>query len=83
MAARLTGRNQVLLPRFVDPERRAVIANYCEPSELSTHIELVDLETDSETGLISLTDLDARLSTDVAAVYFENPAYLGQIRRLR
>ena len=79
MAARLTGRNQVLLPRFVDPERRAVIANYCEPSELSTHIELVDLETDSDTGLISMTDLDARLSTDVAAVYFENPAYLGQI----
>ena len=31
MAARLTGRSKVLVPRYLDPERRAVIANYCEP----------------------------------------------------
>lgn len=30
MAVRLTGRHKVLLPRILDPERRAVIANYCE-----------------------------------------------------
>ena len=31
MAARLTGRHEVLLPRGLDPERLSVIASYCEP----------------------------------------------------
>lgn len=79
MAARLTGRNKVLLPRFTDPERRAVIVNYCEPPEMDSHIEIVDIDADAATGQLDLDDLDAKLGGDVAAVYFENPSYLGQI----
>jgi len=79
MAARLTGRNKVLIPRFIDPERRAVIANYCEPINMPSHIEIIDLEVDSETGQLNLKDLDLKLNDQIAAVYFENPAYLGQI----
>ena len=33
MAARLTGRSTVLVPRALDPERMAVIANYCGNNE--------------------------------------------------
>ncbi len=79
MAARLTGRRQVLLPRFLDPERRAVIANYCEPPEMPSHIDIVDVAVDPGSGLIDLEDLAGKLDDGVAAVYFENPSFLGQI----
>src|SRR3954468_22151611 len=41
MAARLTGRGRVLIPRGLDPERAAVIRNYCATPEVRNHIELV------------------------------------------
>ena len=80
MAARLTGRRKVLVPRHLDPERRAVIASYCEPPQMTSHIATVDVDSDPATGALSLADLRSKLSADVAAVYFENPAYLGQIQ---
>ena len=79
MAARLTGRRKVLLPQFLDPERRAVIANYCEPPDMPSHIERVDVAVDPASGLVDLADLDAKLDDSVAAVYFENPGWLGRI----
>ncbi|MDH4315993.1 MAG: aminomethyl-transferring glycine dehydrogenase subunit GcvPA [Gammaproteobacteria bacterium] len=79
MAARMTGRNKVLLPRYLCPERRAVINSYCEPPEMHSHISIVDIDVDPETGLLNLESLERRLADDVAAVYFENPSYLGQI----
>lgn len=79
MAARLTGRQRVLLPQFLDPERRAVIKNYCELEKMPSHIEMVDVAVDVETGHIDLSDLQAKLDDGVAAIYFENPSWLGQI----
>ena len=79
MASRLTGRHKVLVPRVLDPERRAVIESYCEPAEMPSHIAIVEVEPDPATGRMSLDDLDAKLDDETAAVYFENPAYLGQI----
>jgi glycine dehydrogenase subunit 1 len=79
MAARLTGRNKVLVPRHLDPERRSVIANYCEPPQMSSHIAMIDVARDPRTGQLDLEDLQSKLQSDVAAVYFENPGYLGQI----
>ena len=81
MAARMTGRNKVLVPRFLDPERHAVIKNYCEPPEMASHIEIIDIEVDRSSGLLNLDDLNSKLSGEIAAVYFENPSYLGQIER--
>jgi len=79
MAARITGRRQVLLPRSIDPERLAVIRNYCEPPEMSDHIEVVLVDVDWNTGLIDLGDLEGKLCDETAAVYFDNPGYLGTI----
>ena len=79
MATRMTRRNKVLVPKFLDPERRAVIKNYCEPPEMATHIEIIDIDVDQTSGLLNLDDINSKLSADVAAVYFENPSYLGQI----
>jgi glycine dehydrogenase subunit 1 len=79
MASRLTGRREVLLPRIVDPERRSVIANYCEPDAMPSHIAMVDVAYDKATGLLDLADLGAKLSSRTAAVYIETPNYLGVI----
>lgn len=79
MAARMTGRNTVLVPRFLDPERMAVIRTYCEPEQMSSHIRIREFGIDADTGQIDFDDLEAKLDDSVAAVYFENPSYLGQI----
>jgi glycine dehydrogenase subunit 1 len=79
MAARLTGRSEVLIPRLIDPERLSVIRSYCEPSQTSSHLTIVAVDADREIGLIDLNDFRAKLSARTAAVYLETPAYLGTI----
>ncbi len=79
MAARITGRSKVLVPRLSDPERLSVIRTYCQPQEMESHIDVVQIAADPTSGRLDLGDLKAKLGPDVAAVYFENPAYLGTI----
>jgi glycine dehydrogenase subunit 1 len=79
MAARLTGRDQVLVPRSIDPERLAVIRNYCAPAELRNHVEIVPVAYDTATGRVDVEHLRAGLSDRTAAVYLETPSYLGAI----
>lgn len=79
MASRLTDRHQVLLPERMDPERRKVINSYCEPAEMPAPIEIVEVISDPESGQLDIDDLAAKISDQTAAVYIENPAYLGQI----
>jgi glycine dehydrogenase subunit 1 len=77
MASRIRGRKEILLPGTLSPERLAVIRNYCEPEEMPTHLSIVQVAYDSATGEIDTRDLSDRISTKTAAVYFENPSYLG------
>lgn len=79
MAARMTDRSKVLVPQLSDPERLSVIRTYCQPAEMDSHIEVVLVAADPTTGQLDLADLAVKLGDDVAAVYFENPAYLGTI----
>ncbi len=79
MAARITGRSKVLVSQLSDPERLSVIRTYCQPRDMDGSIEVVTLAADPATGRLDLEDLKAKLGDDVAAVYFENPAYLGTI----
>ncbi|MFO6463369.1 aminomethyl-transferring glycine dehydrogenase subunit GcvPA [Jannaschia sp. KMU-145] len=79
MAARITGRTKVLMPRLSDPERLSVIGTYCKPTQMDGHIEIVLVDADPTSGRLDLGDLKSKLGPDVAAVYFENPAYLGTI----
>ena len=79
MASRLTGRQRVLVPRTLGPERLAVIRTFCEPTATTSHIEVALVDYDSATGFLDLDDLDTKLDGDVAAVYVETPTYLGQI----
>lgn len=79
MAARMTGRREVLIPASMDPERRAVIAQYCELEGMASRIAMVPVAMSLKTGLIDLKDLASKLSTKTAAIYFENPGFLGVI----
>ncbi|MGL4440984.1 MAG: hypothetical protein ACRCUE_17120, partial [Bosea sp. (in: a-proteobacteria)] len=79
MAARITGRSEVLVPANICPERLSVIRQYCEPVEMARHIKVVTIAHHPTSGLIDLKDLKKRLSKKTAAVYIENPGYLGMI----
>ncbi len=74
MAHRITGRREVLVPRIISPDRLSVMRNY---SESVLRIRAVDY--DPETGQLDLEDLKSKLSSETAAVYIENPSYLGFI----
>ncbi|WP_217563118.1 aminomethyl-transferring glycine dehydrogenase subunit GcvPA [Paenibacillus sp. GbtcB18] len=74
MAARMNGRSEVLLPATTHPDRLLIIRNY-----LSPQIRCTLVGCDPATGLLDLGDLQSKLSPDTAAVYIENPSYLGHI----
>jgi glycine dehydrogenase subunit 1 len=74
MAARITGRKKVLLAKTVAPERIKIIINYGSPE-----LEFEFVQFDTRSGAMDLEDLKEKLTEDVAALYFENPSYLGFI----
>lgn len=78
MASRLNGRNTLLLPAIIDPERLAVIRNYCEPN-MANELSLEFVAADPLTGTMDLQDLKRKLGDHVAAVYLETPNYFGLI----
>ena len=74
MAYRITGRREVLAPKTMSPDRLSVMKNY---SESVVNTKLIDY--DPETGQLNLEDLKSKISSKTAAVYIENPSYLGFI----
>ena len=74
MAERITGRSEILVVDTVNPDRLSAIRNYCTPV-----LTVTTLKHDEQTGMIDLDDLKAKMSANVAGVYFENPSYLGII----
>ncbi|RLC61907.1 MAG: aminomethyl-transferring glycine dehydrogenase subunit GcvPA [Chloroflexi bacterium] len=79
MASRITGRSEVLLPKTVSPERLATIKTLCQPETMPGHIDVKLIGYDARTGLLDLDDLKNQISSKTAAVYIENPSYLGFI----
>lgn len=75
MAARLTKRTEILVPRIVHPERLMTLQTYIEPANLC----IKSVGYDRETGQLNLVDLKRNISAKTAAVYVENPSYLGFI----
>jgi glycine dehydrogenase subunit 1 len=75
MAARVTGRKEILIPKIIHPERAKTLQVYAEPAGITVQ----QIARDAESGLISLDDLESKISEKTAAVYIENPSYLGFI----
>lgn len=74
MASRITGRGEAIVPDTISRDRLMVIKNYCEPA-----VKINTVNHDSETGLLDIEDLERNMSSNTAAVYFENPTFLGFI----
>jgi glycine dehydrogenase subunit 1 len=73
MASRLTRRDSIVVPNLISSSRLAVLRAYAEPAGIS--IDQVDY--DKTTGQLDLEDLKDKTDADTAAVYIENPSYLG------
>lgn len=75
MAGRITGRGEVIVPRNLNPERLSHMRNYCRAGLDAIHT----VGFDEATGRLDLDRLASALSPSTAAVYFENPTFLGTI----
>ena len=73
MASRLTKKTEIIIPHFIHPERKAVLKLMVEPAK----IKIIEVNQDRETGQINLEDLKGKTSKNTAAIYIENPSYLG------
>ncbi len=74
MAARLTGRSEVLVARTLSEGKLSKIRDYLKPD---LKIRLIDY--DRLSGHVNRDALQTAISSETAAVYFENPSYLGSI----
>jgi len=74
MAQRVTGRREVLLCGTIDRGKLSKIEDYLRPNP---QIRL--LNYDRRTGMVDLDDLEDKISSQTAAVFFDNPSYLGLI----
>jgi len=79
MASRISGRNHVLLPDTMSPERLAIARTLCGPEEMPASVVIELVAHDTATGQMDLDDLRSRVSDQTAAVYIENPSFLGFI----
>ena len=79
MSSRLTGRNEVIVPRTMSPSRLQIVRNFCGAVTPDSEIRIKVVNYDLETGMIDLEDLKDKISGDTAGVYMENPNYLGVI----
>jgi glycine dehydrogenase subunit 1 len=74
MAARITGRTTVLLPANIGADKFSMVSEYLAPD-----ITIERIPFSPKNGLLDLSALDENLNSGVAAVYFENPTFLGLI----
>ena len=72
MASRITQRGRMLVCATISSDKLSKLRDYCRPGP---EIELVGY--DPATGLMDLAALRSAISSETAAVYFENPSYLG------
>jgi glycine dehydrogenase subunit 1 len=72
MAGRITGRTEVLICGTIGSDKLSKVRDYIHP-----HLEPVLLKYSPDSGLIDLNDLKTKISANTAAVFFENPSYLG------
>ncbi|WP_338028337.1 aminomethyl-transferring glycine dehydrogenase subunit GcvPA [Crassaminicella indica] len=74
MAGRITKRNEVLVPKAMDKEKFLIMKNYC-----AKDLTLIKVDYDIKTGQLDIEDLNKKISEKTAAVFFENPSFLGFI----
>lgn len=74
MAIRTTGRHTIVVAENVSKMRESIICNYVKPEN-----EIRTVGFDITNGALDMAALEGALDETVAAVYFENPTYLGTL----
>lgn len=74
MACRISNRSTVLVPQTMNQDCLKVIRTYLHPQ-----IDVVTVATHPDTFLLDLDDLSSKIGSETAAVFIENPAFLGVI----
>lgn len=70
MSRRINGRSKALVPENMNPNLLSQMTCYCEG------MQLIGIKA-KENGQMDLEDLKAKLDSDVAAVFIQNPCFLG------
>ncbi len=79
MAARITGRDRVLVARSVHPEYREVLLTYTQHQG----IPVEEFGYDAESGRIDTDDLQRKLDANTAAVIVQSPNFFGIIENIK
>ncbi len=77
MASRVTGRDELVVPHFIHPERLSTLRTFCEPAD----IKVVEVMQDKRAGSVDLRELKSKLSVHTAGVYLEYPSFLGFVEQ--
>ena len=70
MSRRINGRSKALVPENMNPNLLSQMTCYCEG------MQIIGVKA-KENGQMDLEDLKAKLDSDVAAVFIQNPCFLG------
>lgn len=70
MSRRINGRSKALVPENMNPNLLSQMTCYCEG------MQLIGVKA-KENGQMDLEDLKAKLDSDIAAVFIQNPCFLG------
>jgi glycine dehydrogenase subunit 1 len=73
MSGRITGRSEVVVPRFTSPDRSSVLQTYINPIGM----KVIEVAQSKANGQVVLENLKEKVASETAAVYLENPSYLG------
>ncbi len=75
MARRLTGQDEILVPKIISPDRLSVLKTYTGWASG----DVITIGYDPKSGKMDIEDLKNKISSKTAAVYIENPSCLGII----
>ncbi len=80
VSSRLTNRKRILVPETVGRDFMLQVRNYCGGIEATGGaLEFTQIKCDPKSGLLDLTDLKRNLDNTIAAVFIQNPTYLGSV----
>ena len=79
MAVRITRRERLLVARTLHPEYRQVLDTYYHRQDLPAET----VECNPRTGQMDLSDLEAKLSPEVAAVIVQTPNFFGIVEQIQ
>ena len=79
MAARVTGRNCVLVARTVHPEYREVLRTYARYD----HMPIEEFAYVADSGVIDLEELERKIDDQTAAVIIQSPNFFGIVENVK